>query len=151
MNHLLELTDLAELVYRCHRWGDFGGLLAAKHALIKIMSVVWQINSISEGHLVKHQEYFCIRLAFRRHLSMVEGCPEVVEDVGREDVGSGMIVFPQLKGRTCLLQLDIGAGTCGVGGLQPRDAGWHSGGTQGIAEAPNLRIVGSSIGGVVLP
>ena len=40
---------------------------------------------------------------------------------------------------------------CSVGVLQLRDAGWHSGGTQGIAEAPNLRIVGCSIGGVVLP
>ena len=90
-------------------------------------------------------------LSVRKLSTMVEGCPEVVEDVGREDVCSGMTVFPQLMGRACSLQLDIGVGTCGVGVLQLRDAGWHSGGNPDIAESPRLRIVGYSIGGVVLP
>ena len=82
---------------------------------------------------------------------MVEGCLEVAEDEGRMDVGSGMIVFPQLVERACSLQLDIVAVQRCVGVLQLPDAGWHSDGTQGIPEPPSLRIVGYSIDGVVLP
>ena len=81
---------------------------------------------------------------------MVEGCLEVAEDEGRMDVGSGMIVFPQLVERACSLQLDIVAVQRCVGVLQLPDAGWHSDGTQGIPEPPSLRIAGYSIDGVVL-
>ena len=82
--------------------------------------------------------------------TMVEGSLEVVVDVERIDVGSGMIIFPQLVGRACSLQLDIGAGQRSVGVLHLPDVGWHSDGTQGIPGPPSLRIVGYSHGGVVL-
>ena len=75
--------------------------------------------------------------------TMEEENPVVVGGVEREGDHLKRLIFHPLMECACSQQLDIGVENCSFGVLQLRDAGWHSGGTRGIAGTPNLRIVGS--------